>query len=149
MLPSFSEIARISKCTMVYFLISKSRQSELSGTFFVATIFRKILTFLNRPVPFVKMGGKNVQQYQSYNYLSLKWGDSDTFWQKPYSTCVWCCHRSKRSWCFGTRRFSQGFIHIIFWKKNDELPFREVCVTAEVILHLVYLIRMKVTWKKI
>ena len=33
-----------------------------------------------------------------------------------------------------------------FEKKNDELPFREVCVTAEVILHLVYLIRsMKVT----
>ena len=29
-------------------------------------------------------------------------------------------------------------------KKDDELPFREVCVTAEVILHLLYLIRMKV-----
>lgn len=45
MLPSFSKIARISKFTMLYFIISKSRQSELSGTFFVDTIFRKNINF--------------------------------------------------------------------------------------------------------
>ena len=45
MLPSFSEIARISKCTMVYFLISKSRQSELSGTFFCSYDYKKNINF--------------------------------------------------------------------------------------------------------
>ena len=84
MLLSFSEIARISKN-----LDLRSYHGLLFDTlvnwnhykipFLLLRFFEKCekrsfpkLNFLHRPVPFIKMGGKNVQHYQSYNYLSLK-----------------------------------------------------------------------------